>query len=1017
MFKKKSVLFFLFISLFISPFLYGQRVNRDIFTPLADSLQKHFKPKAFVSGRIKIDSVFTYNTDILFYFSNSLAEYPFRENDVSYIYRVAKEIVPNEYKNLKIRVITNGSAIEELVPPIYNSTGSLSLVKKKPSKRNRKKVETNNITTNNSKPYQVSKGLNSRNLAVWQSHGYYYEQKLLRWEWQRARIFQTVEDLYTQSYVLPFLVPMLENAGASVFLPRERDFQTDEFISDNDLYKSGYVEAQGDEKWQDSNSPGFTNPKEYYLSGENPFSMGTARVVKSIKKGEQSIAIWRPSISKTGNYAVYISYHSVPNSTKSAKYKVVHSAGESYFTVNQSMGGGTWIYLGTFHFTSDKKNDYRVELTNLTGNKDEIVSADAVKFGGGMGNIARAPSQEGSELNRKSSSTEPIQKFAIPFKTNPEISHYPRFTEAARYWLQWAGFNDTIYSPNNNANDYNDDYMSRGKWVNVLSGGSTKNPQEKGYNVPLDLAFAFHSDAGTTLNDSIIGTLGIYTRYSNGSDVFPDGSLRFHSRYLTDIIQSEIVSDVKALYDPIWKRRGIWDKSYSESRAPKVPTMLLELLSQQTFADQRYGLEPQFRFDVSRAIYKGILKFLSQQSGLPYVVQPLPIKSFSSSLEGNKVTLNWKETIDSLEPTASASKYIVYTRIDGKGFDNGTISTNPNYELTIETGKIYSFKIAAINDGGESFPSEILSVYKSPNEKGRVLIVNGFDRIAAPASFASADTSYAGFFDYVDNGVPYLYDISYIGSQYEYRREIPWMDDDSPGFGASYANYETQMIAGNSFDYPYIHGKAFAKQGYSFISKSRDALKLETSQNYDFDILDLILGKQIQTKIGRGISGIKFNTFPQYLRDYITAYSQNGGNILISGANVATDLWDSYIKDTLAQNFAKNILKYEWRTNQASSTGEVKAAQNPYDFYNNYSFYIKPNSVVYSAESPDGIEPVGANTWTILRYADNNISAAIAHKSTYNTVILGFPIETIKDQSSIDDLINSIINFFNKNRK
>ena len=129
MFKKKSVLFFLFISLFISPFLYGQRVNRDIFTPLADSLQKHFKPKAFVSGRIKIDSVFTYNTDILFYFSNSLAEYPFRENDVSYIYRVAKEIVPNEYKNLKIRVITNGSAIEELVPPIYNSTGSLSLVK------------------------------------------------------------------------------------------------------------------------------------------------------------------------------------------------------------------------------------------------------------------------------------------------------------------------------------------------------------------------------------------------------------------------------------------------------------------------------------------------------------------------------------------------------------------------------------------------------------------------------------------------------------------------------------------------------------------------------------------------------------------------------------------------------------------------------------------------------------------------------------------------------------------------
>jgi len=70
--------------------------------------------------------------------------------------------------------------------------------------------------------------------GLWQSHGFYYEPKLTRWEWQRARIFQTVEDLYTQSYVLPFLVPMLENAGANVLMPRERDSQIAEVIVDND---------------------------------------------------------------------------------------------------------------------------------------------------------------------------------------------------------------------------------------------------------------------------------------------------------------------------------------------------------------------------------------------------------------------------------------------------------------------------------------------------------------------------------------------------------------------------------------------------------------------------------------------------------------------------------------------------------------------------------------------------------------------------------------------------------------
>ena len=48
------------------------------------------------------------------------------------------------------------------------------------------------------------------------------------------------------------------------------------------------------------------------------------------------------------------------------------------------------------------------------------------------------------------------------------------------------------------------------------------------------LAFAFHSDAGTTLNDSIIGTLGIYqTDAYNG--VYANGASRYLSHDLTDL--------------------------------------------------------------------------------------------------------------------------------------------------------------------------------------------------------------------------------------------------------------------------------------------------------------------------------------------------------------------------------------------------------------------------------------------------------------------------------------------------
>ncbi len=56
-----------------------------------------------------------------------------------------------------------------------------------------------------------------------------------RWEWQRARLFGTVEDISVMGYVLPYLTRMLENAGANVFLPRERDMQTNEVIVDNDM--------------------------------------------------------------------------------------------------------------------------------------------------------------------------------------------------------------------------------------------------------------------------------------------------------------------------------------------------------------------------------------------------------------------------------------------------------------------------------------------------------------------------------------------------------------------------------------------------------------------------------------------------------------------------------------------------------------------------------------------------------------------------------------------------------------
>ena len=65
-----------------------------------------------------------------------------------------------------------------------------------------------------------------------------------------------------------------------------------------------------------------------------------------------------------------------------------------------------------------------------------------------------------------------------------KLSGMPRFLEASRYWLQYAGMPDTlVYTPTNYRNDYNDDYQSRGFGYNYLK-------EELGLPVDLSLAFS-----------------------------------------------------------------------------------------------------------------------------------------------------------------------------------------------------------------------------------------------------------------------------------------------------------------------------------------------------------------------------------------------------------------------------------------------------------------------------------------------------------------------------------------------
>ena len=889
-------------------------------------------------------------------------------------------------------------------------------------------------------PYVNAKdGMEGDIVALWHSHGRYYKPASDAWMWQRPQLFQVAEDTHTMSYILPYVVPMLENAGAYVMLPRERDTNRNEVIVDNDTNDDGqifsqpyYKEMTGSRAWETGEEEGFIYDLPDFRDTENPFENGTYRQTTTVTSGTPSVAAWYADIPEDGEYAVYVSYHTLPNSTEDAHYTVNYSGGSREFRVNQTMGGGTWIYLGTFPLTAGYSDEEPVvTLTNISAKGNKVVTADAVKIGGGMGNIARSPRRadvfvnpstpeevtlgtlfnssddddddeitddETEDIATAIAQTSHTSGYQPTFKT----SGMPRFLEGARYWLQWAGMPEEIYSPYHGTDDYKDDYTNRGHWVNYLAGGSRVLPNQEGLNIPIDVTMALHSDAGKRADDSFVGTLGIY--YTNGGDSYVDGTPRSNSRTLTDMLMRQIVGDIRQTWEPNWTRRSMWDKSYVEARVPEVPTALIEFMSHQNFADMWYALDPAFRFTVSRSIYKALGRFVSERKDRKFVVQPLPVKNFSIQREKKNVyVLSWEKTPDRLEPTAEPTKYIIFERTaDELGFHKLAETKSTRFEVHVADHDIHSFKVVAANEGGISFPSEILALREGEHNDTPVLIINGFTRVSGPAHF-SRDGE-AGFNAYEDFGVPYVKDISFIGYQTEYRRNA------GESFGHSSNDYATTVIAGNTFDYPYLHGTSIAAAGRGFVSSSLGAVENGDVKLKDYKTVDLILGKQKVTVTGNGNSGIHYSTFPKRLQEELTNFTNHGGDLLVSGEYVVSDFYDTR-SDYGGIDFAKKVLGVTKGEGQRPYTGTVKTRGSQISG-GSMSYSNTLNEKKYIVENPDILAPAGTMSAEIFLTFDEGMPAGyLTKRGKSNGAVMSIPFEAIQSSQQRDTLMKSLLDY------
>lgn len=893
--------------------------------------------------------------------SPSFAAQDFTASSVRFYYKRLAKALPRPYNKYKLTIMAGGLPIEQLVAGSKCEKGM-------PNAWGKTEYEGAPWVMNDSRPYFVSHGLFDRHLSLWASHGRYYDGKKDRWKWQRPNLFGTTEDLFTQTIVIPYLIPMLENAGAVVFTPRERDWQKNEVIVDNG--GRGYVEDSGKETWKTAQENGFAYHAGTYRDGENPFTQGTARAVKATKKVDVSWASYQPNIPQGGKYAVYVSYQSLKNSVSDAQYIVMHKGQRTVFKVNQQMGGGTWVYLGTFDFDRGNNEFNRVVVTN-SSSESGVVTTDAVRFGGGMGNIERGGSCSGM----------------------------PRCLEGARYSAQWAGAPYSVYSSKNGSDDYGDDINVRSNMTNWLAGGSTYVPTLEGKKVPIELSLAVHSDAGyTTVNDSIIGSLAICTTSFNDGRL-NSGVSRMVSHDFADSLLTGLQRDISGKYRK-WTRRYLWDRNYSETRKPEVPSAIIETMSHQNFADMRRGLDPNFRFTLARSLYKTILRFVNGNHSVPSVVQPLPVSNFR--IERNSsggLRLSWIAEKDEQEPTAVPTSYIVYTSEDGMGFDNGTVVYTSSFDFEAKKGVNYCFKVTALNRGGESFPSETLAAYLSKSAHAKdILVVDGFSRLSGPA--VVDDYSRQGFDLGSDIGVSYGLTAGWNGRQQCFDKSRAGSEGEG-SLGYCGDELAGRFIMGNNRDGSVCHVKDIAMSGaYNVVGCSLEALDNNLVKLDHYNLVDIAFGLQRND----GHSLVVYKTFNETLQSKLRSYAKSGGRILVSGAYVGSDMTQPH-----ERSFMSDVLK-------TTFTGtDTNAGNNMVDGLGlSFDIIRQINDRHFAATSVDRIAACDGRSFAAMRYQDGS-TAGVAYDGTdYKSFVMGYPYECINNVRTRQQVMKGLLGFLLK---
>jgi len=219
---------------------------------------------------------------------------------------------------------------------------------------------------------------------------------------------------------------------------------------------------------------------------------------------------------------------------------------------------------------------------------------------------------------------------------------------------------------------------------------------------------------------------------------------------------------------------------------------------------------------------------------------------------------------------------------------------------------------------------------------------------------------------------------------------------------------------GNTYDFIRQHGSAFYYNAVSFNSATNEAIINGLFNLNDYPIVDYILGEE-------STADESFNSTEQSI---VSNYLINGGNLLVTGSEIAWDL--DYKGSSNDKYFIRNFLKMQFATdapyNTSSTYYEVELVENDY-IYNPTSFFFDNGSHgTYDVKWPDVIlESQGSKGF--IKYAALDTQSGYAGllfeglfpggDKPGKIISLGFPFETIYPETNRNIFASEILKFFN----